>query len=420
MGGLVNTIEQKMLPLMNRITAQRHLSAVRDGLIATIPLTVIGAIFLLIPYLPWPRSYVDFMANNPVLVGKLLIPFTMSLSLLSLYAAFGIGARLADSYGLSGIAGGISALLAFLMTIGTTATEEGVFLSMAYLGGEGMFTAIITAIFAVEVMRFCKGKKIIIRMPEQVPPNVGGSFESLIPLFLTVGVVWIIVHFIGFDINSIIASVVTPVFKISSNSIAAPLLYVILTAVMWLFGMHPAVLASIMSPIWLMNAEANMAAAAAGRAIPNIGVQPFIFTFLWIGGGGGTLALCVFMCFSKSKQLKSLGRLSIVPGLFNINEPILFGLPIVLNPIMAIPFTIGPIICTIVTYFAFATGLVPGMGAPTAAIWTLPSLFAGVIATSSLKAAVLVIVNFLIYGTVYFPFFKLYEKKLLAQEQSGE
>jgi len=420
MGGLVSTIEQKMLPVINKVSSQRHLNAVRDGLIATIPLTVIGALFLLLPYIPWPQSYVDFMGNHPELAAKLLIPYTMSLSLLSVYVAFGIGSRLAISYDLDGIAGGISALLAFLMTIGATVTEQGFVLKMTYLGGEGMFTAIITAIFAVEVMHFCKTRNVMIRMPKQVPPNVGSSFESLIPLFITVGTVWVIVHFLGVDINNVIASVITPIFKVSSNSIAAPLLYVILTALMWIFGMHPAVLSSIMSPIWLINAEANMAAAAAGQAIPNIGVQPFIFTFLWIGGGGGTLALCIFMCFSKSKQLKSLGRLSIVPSFFNINEPILFGLPIVLNPILAIPFALGPIVCTIVTYLAFTTGLVPGMGAPTAAVWTLPSLFAGVIATSSLRAAALVIVNFIIYAVIYYPFFKMYEKKLLDQEQESD
>ena len=418
MRDFISKIEEKMLPVMNKISTQRHLAAIRDGLIATIPLTVIGAIFLLIPFIPWPQAYVDFMGKNPELVGKLLIPFNMSLSLLAIYAAFGIGLRLAKSYELNGLAGGLSAMFAFALTIGPTATESGTVFSMAYLGGEGMFTAIITSILAVEVMHFCKKKNIVIRMPKQVPPNVGSSFESLIPVFITTVIVWGIVHLLGFDINGLIAGLITPIFKVSANSIVAPLLYVTLTALMWIFGMHPAVLSAIMSPIWLVNAEANMVAAAAGQAIPNIGVQPFIFTFLWIGGGGGTLALCIFMCFSKSKQLKSLGRLSVIPSIFNINEPILFGLPIVLNPILAIPFILGPVVCTIITYFAFSTGLVPGMGAPTAAVWTLPSLFAGVIATSSARAAILVIVNFVVYGVIYYPFFKMYERKMMKQEQA--
>ncbi len=154
----ISKMESRMMPLVNKVSTQRHLCAVRDGLIAAIPLTVIGAIFLLIPYIPWPQSYVDFMGNNPELTAKLLIPFTMSLSLLSIYVSYGIGARLAKSYDLDSVSGGISALLAFFMTMNFTTLEEGSFLSTAYLGGEGMFTAIITAILAVEVMHFCKEK----------------------------------------------------------------------------------------------------------------------------------------------------------------------------------------------------------------------------------------------------------------------
>lgn len=417
-----SVLERKLIPLMNKVSNQRHLCAVRDGLIATIPLTIIGAIFLLIPYLPWPQSYVSFMGNHPELVSKLLIPFYMSLGLLSVYVSFGIGMNLAKSYDMDGLSGAVTSLLTFFTTLSMTTGESGVAISTAYLGGEGMFTAILTAILAVEVMRFCKVRNITIKMPKQVPANVGNSFGSLIPVFISVGIIWAVVHLIGFDINVAISKAITPVLGMSANSIAAPLVYVILTAIMWFFGMHPAVLLSIMMPIWLVNAEANMAAAAAGSAIPNIGVQPFIFTFLWIGGGGGTLALCLLMCFSKSKVLKSLGRLSIIPGIFNINEPIIFGLPIVLNPILIIPFTLGPIICTIVTYLAFWTGIVPGMAYPSAAIWTLPSVFAAAVATTSIKAAVLVIVNFIIYAAVYYPFFKIYEKKMVLQEmeESGK
>lgn len=411
-----SVLEQKLIPLMNKVSNQRHLSAVRDGLIATIPLTVIGAIFLLIPFLPWPQSYVNFMGNNPELVGKLLVPFNMSLGLLSIYVSAGVGMRLAKSYDMDGLSGAVISLLTFFTTMGFTSMAEGTFFNTAYLGGEGMFTAIITAIFAVEVMHFCKKRNITIKMPKQVPANVGNSFGALIPVFISVGTIWIIVHLIGIDINVLIGKMITPVLSMSSNSIAAPLMYVILTAIMWFFGMHPAVLASIMAPVWMINAEANMAAAAAGTAIPNIGVQPFIFTFLWIGGGGGTLALCLFMCFSKSKVLKNLGRLSIVPSLFNINEPILFGLPIVLNPILIIPFAFAPMVCTVVTYLAFTTGIVPGMGYPSAAIWTLPSVFAAAVATASIKGAILIFVNFVIYGVIYYPFFKIYEKKMVLQE----
>ncbi|MBP1043718.1 PTS sugar transporter subunit IIC [Vagococcus sp. BWB3-3] len=416
MDTLMVFVETKLMGPMTKISNQRHLTAVRDGLVATIPITIIGSIFLLIPFIPWPQSYVSFMGGHPDLVAKLLIPFQMSMGLLSIYATFGIGRNLALSYQLDGLTGGVSAIFAFLMTLKFVTTETGTVLPTQYLGGEGMFTGILTAILAVELLRFCTKKNITIRLPEQVPSNVSNSFASLFPIFFSTLIVWLIVHILGFDINQLISNLVTPLLGASANSVASPLIYVLLTCFMWLFGIHPQILATIMLPIWLINSEANMAAQAAGEAIPNIGVQPFIFTFLWIGGGGGTLGLCLLMFFSKSAHLKSLGRLSLLPSLFNINEPLLFGLPIVLNPALAVPFVIAPIITTFVTYFAFTLGIVPGMGYPLAAVWTVPSVFAGAIATASIRGALLVVVNLIIYTVIYYPFFKVYEKKLLSEE----
>lgn len=416
MDKIMQFVESKIMPPMIKLSNQRHLSAVRDGLIATIPITVIGSMFLLIPYIPWPQSYVDFMGNHPDLVNKLVLPFNMSMGLLSVYASYGIGSRLAQSYGLDSLAGGISALFTFLMSLSFTTLDEGTFIATRYLGGEGMFTSILTAILAVECMQWCKKHKVGIKLPEQVPANVSSSFEAIFPVFFSMLFVWLVVHIIGFDLNQLIADLITPLLSVSSNSLAAPLIYVGLTCVMWLFGIHPQILATIMLPIWMINSEANMLAVEAGKAIPNIGVQPFIFTFLWIGGGGGTLALCSLMCFSKSEFLKKLGRLSFIPGFCNINEPLLFGLPIVLNPALAIPFVIAPIITTFITYFAFVSGIVPGMAYPLAAVWTLPSIFSAVIATASLRGAALVAVNFLVYLGIYYPFFKAYERKLVREE----
>ena len=187
---------------------------------------------------------------------------------------------------------------------------------------------------------------------------------------------------------------------------------------MWFFGIHPGVLSAIATPMWIMNADANMAALAASAAIPNIGVKPFIFTFIFIGGGGGTLPLVVHMMRSKSQQLKTLGRLSFAPGLFNINEPVLFGAPVVLNPVLIVPFVGGMIVTTIVTYIAFYTGIVPGMGNPLAAEWTVPSLIAAFIVTNSWKGAALIVVNFLISYFIYLPFFKVFEKQTLLEEEA--
>lgn len=412
----LSRVEEPLLKIMNSISSQRHLKAVRDGLVATIPITVLGAIFLLIPTFPFPKSYVDFIAANPDIKALFYIPFNMTLGLLSVYSAYAIGSRMAQDYEYDALSGGISAVLTFLVTMKFTSIEGSSYLSTTYLGGSGIFTAILASILAVEVMHFCKVRKITIKLPEMVPPNVGASFEFMIPIFISATLSWLFVHVAGVNINQLISTIITPILSTSSDSILTPIIYVLLTAAMWFLGIHPGILAAIMTPVWLVNAEANMAAVAVGQAIPHIGVRPFIFTFLWIGGGGGTLALAFLMSFSKSKVMRNLGRISVGPGLFNINEPIIFGLPIVFNPILIIPFTLAPLVCVFTTYFAFTLGLVPGMGYPLAAVWNLPSVLAGFVSTASISGALLVLFNFTLMGLIYYPFFKIYEKRMVALE----
>ena len=149
MNKLSAMLDAKLVPIMSKVSNQRHLSAIRDGLVATIPLTIIGAIFLLIATFPFPQAYVDFMANNPALTNALMIPFTLTIGLLSIYVSFSIGYQLAKTYHISPLIGGIAATLCFLTTIGVTSIEDGSYINKAYLGGEGMFSAIITSVFAV-------------------------------------------------------------------------------------------------------------------------------------------------------------------------------------------------------------------------------------------------------------------------------
>ena len=206
MNKLSAMLDAKLVPIMSKVSNQRHLSAIRDGLVATIPLTIIGAIFLLIATFPFPQAYVDFMANNPTLTNALMIPFTLTIGLLSIYVSFSIGYQLAKTYHISPLIGGIAATLCFLTTIGVTSIEDGSYINKAYLGGEGMFSAIMTSVFAVEVMRFCDKHNLRIKMPDSIPQNIGSSFDALIPITISVSVVTIIVHLLGFDINTVIAS----------------------------------------------------------------------------------------------------------------------------------------------------------------------------------------------------------------------
>lgn len=403
------SLEKSLAPFAKALGNNRYFSAIRDSLVATTGLTVIGSFCLLIATFPFPQSYKDFMANNVELASTLKIPFNLTVGIISVYVAIGIGYKLSESYKLNKHIGALNALLTFLIMVGGL---EG------SLGAEGMISAIVAGIFSVEVMRLCLKYNLHIKLPDQVPENIAGSFTALIPCTLSTLLIMIIVHIIGFDINGILSTVLTPIMTAAGDSIITALLYVVLATLMWFCGLHPSILAAILTPAWTVMAAENMEALAAGMPIEHIFCKPFFFAFVFIGGQCGTLMLNFIMLRSKSKTHRDLARLALPAGLFNINEPMLFGLPIVLNPILIIPALIGQIITTFTTWIAFSFGIVAGMGNPNAAIWNLPAPVQAFLATTSWAAVVLVIVNMIIQGIIYIPFYKVVEKQMIEQENA--
>lgn len=428
-------IESKFMPPMAKLAEQRHLRAIRDGIISTLSLIIVGSFFIIVAQPP-VKAWSDAIAPN---AGKILIPFRLTTGLMALYAAYGMGYSLAKSYKLDGVSGGVLSLAAFLLltipvnvdAVLTAAQKAGVkgaapiggwVLPMANLGGAGMFGAILAMIFAVETLRLLKKYHVTIKMPEQVPGSVARSFEALIPAAVIIVVVWFIRVWLNFDIQKFLMDVFKPIQNVAGNSIWGVIVPIFLITLLWAAGIHGvSVIGSILRPFWLVALEQNAQAAAAGTAstqLPNLVPEQFFQWFVWIGGSGATLALCILMVFSKSEYLKRVGRFSIVPGIFNINEPIIFGVPIVMNPILSIPFIIAPLVTGIVSYIASAAGLVGRF--TVLAPWTLPAPFGAYAATNgSWAAAILTIVNIGIALVIYYPFFKMYEKKMLAEEHAA-
>lgn len=404
-------MERRLAPIMSKMATNRYFASIRDALVATMGLTVFGSLCLLIATFPFPQAYVDWRTANPDFVNIIKVPFSLTVSIISVYVSFGIGYHLSRQYKMDGLIGGISALFTFLVM--AKGLEGG------SLGASGMFTAILAGILATEISRFCVEKNIVIKLPDQVPPNIAGGFTALIPNVLTGILVVVVVYILGFDINAILTNVLTPLITAGGDSVITALLYVILATIFWFGGLHPGVLATILTPVWTIMAEENMAAMMAGTAIPHIFTRPFYFAFVFIGGQCGTLMLNFLMLRSKSKTHKDLARMALPAGLFNINEPMLFGLPIVLNPLLIVPALIGQVICVFTTWFAFGTGIVPGMGNPNAALWNLPAVVAAFVATNSWKAVILVLINMVIQGLIYYPFYKVAEKQMVEQE-TGE
>lgn len=425
MNGIVSIIEQKIMPVANKIGTQRHMTAIRKGIIATMPLTIVGSFFTILLNIPIESVAAIIEPYREVLD----IPFRYTVGILALYATFGIATSLAKSYKVDSLTAGILALMSFLIVAAppTRVVEDvdsviaaGRYINIANLGSGSLFGAIVTAIISVEIYRFFLEKKITIKMPDGVPPEVANSFVALIPGAVILIFFWVIRHMIGFDLNGFLSQLLMPLKGVlAGNSLFGGLLTVFLICFFWVLGIHgPAIMGPVIRPFWDISIAENIDAFNAGtnaHQMPNIFTEQFLQWFVWIGGAGTTLALVVLMLFSRSKYLKSLGRLSILPGLFNINEPIIFGAPIVMNPVLGIPFIVAPLITTTLSYFLTVTGVVPMMVARLP--FAMPAPIAAWMSTNwSVAAGLLVIANFLITLGVYYPFFKVFEKQQLERE----
>lgn len=418
-------IEVKLMPVAFKMSNQRHMRAIRQGIVATLPLTIVGSFFVILLNLPI-TGYAEFIEPYKAIVD---VPFRFTVGILALYATYGMGAALAKSYDLDEVGGGLLATVGFLIStvvpVQVTESVEGViasgrYLNIASLSSSSLFGAIVASIISIEIYRIMKEKKITIKMPEGVPPEVSNSFAALLPALVIILLFWVLRHFLNFDISALLSKLLMPLKDVlAGNSLIGGLITVFLITFFWALGIHgPAIMGPVIRPIWDVSIAENMTEFTNGVVasnLPNIFTEQFLQWFVWIGGAGTTLALVVLFLTSKSKYLKSLGRLSLLPGLFNINEPIIFGAPIVMNPVLAIPFILAPLVLTTLSYFLTITGVIPLMMARLP--FTMPSPVAAVMSTNwNLMAGVLVIINFVIALVIYYPFFKMFEKQQLSKE----
>ncbi|WCG35481.1 PTS sugar transporter subunit IIC [Companilactobacillus farciminis] len=425
MDNFINFLNVKIVPIANKMGAQRHMMAIRKGIISTLPLTIVGSFFTIINNIP-----IEAVAKMLEPYKDILdIPFRYTVGILALYATFGIASSLAEYYKLDKLTNGILAVLAFLISaaapIQVTDNVKGVidagrYINIANLSASSLFASIVTGLLTVEIYRFFKERNITIKMPDGVPPEVSNSFVALFPAAFILLFFWFVRYVLGFNISTFLTTILMPLKGVLvGNSLFGGLLTIFLITGFWTLGIHgAAILAPITRPFWEMSIAQNMGEFTNGTSahqLSTIFTEQFLQWFLWIGGAGGTLALVVLFMFSKSAYLKDLGKLSFLPGLFNINEPIIFGAPIVMNPILGIPFILGPLVTGTLSYVLTITGVVPMMMARLP--FTVPSPLGAFVSTNwSIPAMILVFVNFLIDLAIYYPFFKVFEKQQLEKE----
>lgn len=407
--------------IMNKIAAPLArfgeipvVTAIKDGLVASIPIIIIGSIFLLIGMLGLPGSFTE-KAVIPAfssLTPKFLMLYNLTMNFLALYVAVAIAVSYAKIKKMDLLSSALLGLGAFLlMTIGEI-TDGAI--TVQPFSAQGLFTAIIVALLSVKIMELCIKNNIVIKMPDGVPPAVGNAFSALIPYAIVFVLTWLVRTVLGFDLVNFMAVVLTPLFA-GVDNIFVFAARVFAEMLLWTVGMHgTAMVDTIFAPLRLQWVAENAAALAEGVSRYKL---PYIWTTytermaIWPSAAWGLL---FWMYFSKVKTVKVLAIAATPAALFTIVEPIIFGVPIVMNPFFLIPFVLSAAVASAVTYLSMQIGLVARVFIELP--WATPPFIGGFLATGDWKAVILVMINFAIGVAIYYPFFKAFEKDQLQKQ----
>lgn len=415
-------LEEKFVPIIAKFGNQRHVLAIRDGFISAMPLMIVGSFLLILAFPPFQEGTEFFLAKAWInfankYFDNLMMPFNMTMGIMTIFISIAIGYSLAKSYGLDALSGGMLSLMSFLL-VAAQMKDGG--LPTAFLGGTGIFTAILTSVFSIEILRFLKKKNWTIKLPEGVPPRIAVSFETLIPVFICVIIFYplsiLVKTTTGMSIPAAIMKLFEPLL-VASDSLGAVIIAALICHLLWFAGIHGAsIVSGIMQTFWMTNLAANQAALKMGEALPKIFMEPFWAFYIVIGGSGATLALTILYLKSKSSHLKSIGKVAILPALFNINEPVIFGTPIVMNPIFFIPFILAPIVNGTIAYIVLKLGLVSKI--VSLPPWTTPAPIGAMWAAGwDIRAAILVLVLAVVSGIIYYPFVKIHENRTKKDQE---
>lgn len=420
--------ESKILPIANKFARQRHLVAIRDAFMSLLPINLAGGLCAIVKSPPVTQNttngfllaWKSFANSNSLLLNWM---YAFTLGAMSLYICLGITYYLCQHYKIKPFIPILFSLAGFMMLV--TQPEklgwDAQTLSFLYLDGKGLIPAIAISIFTTEIYRLMKKKNFgKISMPPSVPSSLSDGFAVLIPgMVILFGymVIFQIFNLMKTSLPQFLFKVLTPTLN-AADSLVSVVVISLLTHVFWFFGIHDAALSGIVGPIRDGNLSINASAAVAGRALPHIFTTPFWVYFCAIGGCGSTLGLCiVLLLICKSKQLKTVAKVGIVPAFFNISEPIIFGLPIMLNPIFFVPFLLTTTANAALAYLVMQAGIIKKTFALFS--WQMPSVFGSFFSTLDWKAPILIVVLIVLDALIYLPFVRSYDRQLYKQEQES-
>ena len=397
------------MPVANKLGNECHLRAIRDAFMSLLPINFMGGIAAVLSSLPFlPGDSVVFSWINALTLGAM-----------SIYVCIGIIHFLCKSRKIESFLPILLGMCGFLMLVMEPMSLgwDGKVVEISYMDGKGLIASMLIAILTADLYCYMRKREFgKISLPDTVPASLSDVFASIVPgaiLLLLYTVIFMLVNAAGTTLPKLIYGILSPSLKAVDN-LGFTIFITLFVHIFWFFGIHDAALSGVLSPIRDGNLSINAAAHAAGQAMPNIFTTPFWVYFVVIGGCGSVLALCVMLCRSKSKQLKTIGRLGIIPAFFNISEPVIFGLPLMLNPVFFIPFLLTSALNGGIAFITMQIGFIGKSFAMLS--WQMPSVIGAFLSTMDWKAPVLIVALMVLDGIIYYPFFKIYEKNLVKEE----
>ena len=414
---LINSLQKGLMPVANKLSANKFMSALGRTFQILLPIIMIGSFACLGAFLDVP-FWQSFVTSTGLQMILMTIQ-SLTLSIIALYVVIVLPYQYGQMLEINPMSASVISLMAFLLL---TPHELYTAIPTQWLGYPGLLGAMLVGGLVPGFVRLLIKKRVYIRMPKGVPTIVEDSFASLVPALFVLIVAIVISQLLAKttfgNFHNVIYTIIQTPLQSLGLSLPAYLLMQIICTLLMFCGIHGNTVFSTFTAITMAASAENLAALAAGDPLPNIITGSFS-VFCQPGGIGCTFALAFLLAFAaKSKRLRTLGRISVVPAIFGINEPLIFGIPILLNPLLFIPYVLSPIVCTCLSYFAIATGIVPRLSG-TEVNWTMPQFISGFLA-QGWQAVVLQVVLVTVTGLIWFPFFKMVDKQIATEESENE
>lgn len=420
-------MERTLIPFANKLSQNKVLKAISGGFSALLPIIMVGAIASLLSGLNI-EVYQNFITSIGL---KTIVSYisAYTTNMMAIYAVFSIGNSMAKQLECKdqSILVGIISLMVFLLTIPLGVSKDEVTIAAAisttYFGAPGLFTAMIIGCVVPLIYNIFVKHHIVIKMPDGVPPQIANGFSAIIPAVCITVVFAAIRQLCALTSFGTLSGLIYGLLKTPLSHLTnSPITFVVLLLfcnILWFFGIHGGMVTmSFLSMLYMAPALENLEAMAAGQPLPNMLTNTWWFTFAQLGGSGGIigLAVCMFL-FSKSERYKTLGKIAILPALCSISEPIVFGVPLVLNVMMLIPMILSPLCCFLTSYLMTSIGVLPYLNGIQLSTGT-PIVLAGFLA-GGWRAAIWQIVLVALQAVLYFPFFRMVDKQALEEEKNA-